>query len=524
MENEDKKIEIHLHKEEGNTDESFISKHTPALLTFIGVVITTSLGTATVWFKPNDGPEAKIRLTKQLEGEIPAGTTLSLYGYGSNDPDGPNSELEFRWGIAGNSSPFKVGYGQNYRFAEWVPKKAGRYTIYLDVTDKLGKGKSNTDSIDVMIGEAESTTAPRIFLNEFNESGMAPFKELFDATGTLSNDEASVKYSWYVNDKIVSDKQKYEFEEAVPGRYKFDLVVKDSIGKDKKSFYITINEPKPIKQDELLILNSKEDGVIDATDKDVYVLPKRIITNGYPLAITAKTIHGIDSKIISFTNGVAKSGRNGKRGADGAYQGPQQNGADGLPGEPGDKGMDGRNSGPVKIKANRFIGNIEIFNYGEDGGNGGIGGNGGNGGQGGQGRPAKSGILDCRSGPGRGGAGGSGGDGGSAGSGGNGGNAGIVDLQIDKINDNSIVVVNTRGGNPGLPGSPGRPGKGGEGGREGELANFCGSANRHGEPGKPGSPGAEADKGKIGFPSKINLILSDQSFVETKRLIYPNND
>lgn len=168
-----------------------------------------------------------------------------------------------------------------------------------------------------------------------------------------------------------------------------------------------------------------------------------------------------------------------------ARHGPK--GGDGSGGKPGEPGSD---ASLMLVEVTRALeGQLRIKNRGGRGGRAGAGGDGAAGGDGEQGGRAKTGIVDCSSGPNYGGNGGPGGDGGRGGPGGSGGKGGTVLLRLPAASANA-VEVHVEGG-PG--GDGGDPGKGGPGGLEGFGGRGDGlcqgkEGDRKGNIGAPGQP------------------------------------
>ena len=218
-----------------------------------------------------------------------------------------------------------------------------------------------------------------------------------------------------------------------------------------------------------------------------------IITNGFKLTLEATEIHLDGSpRIVSFE--------------------PK----DGRP-----AGDNGRNAGPIIIKAAKLTGtSIVIKNNGEDGTKGSPGPKGGTGGPGHQGYQRDWDITGCHGGSNgtNGGPGGTGGDGGPGGRGGNGGavitavTGGVTSGPIKRID-----VVTTRIGPDGAPvscngtcggmgASGGDQGPGGDGGPRGEGAPGarCGGT----DPGQPGGIGAPGRAGSAGADGSAGQIVS----------------
>lgn len=220
-----------------------------------------------------------------------------------------------------------------------------------------------------------------------------------------------------------------------------------------------------------------------------------IVTNGFKLTFEATELHLDGSpKIVSFE---ARDGR-----------------------PPGDNG---RNAGPIIIKASKVTGtSVVIDNFGENGMPG------GNGSQGGPGQPGHQGTQrdwdfgGCHGGSNgtNGGPGGTGGDGGPGGRGGNGGavissvSSGAISGPIKRID-----VVTTRTGGDGAPlqcggtcggvgGSGGAAGPGGAGGPGGQGApgghGGCGGTDA----GLPGPTGGSGREGAGGADGSAGQVLS----------------
>jgi hypothetical protein len=207
-----------------------------------------------------------------------------------------------------------------------------------------------------------------------------------------------------------------------------------------------------------------------------------IVTNGYKLTLEATEIEFQGApKIISFE-------ARPDRGA----------------------GENGRNAGPIILKATRVTGtSLIINNGGEDGVKGATGANGGKGPDGHQGTQRDCDITGAHGGSNgtNGGTGAQGGDGGTGGRGGNGGTViysileGVVSGPIKRID-----VVTTRGGSSGIPvncggtcggvgapgGDPGSGGPGGAGGAGAPGRATCGGTDA-------GSPGGQGPSGRSGI-------------------------
>lgn len=220
-----------------------------------------------------------------------------------------------------------------------------------------------------------------------------------------------------------------------------------------------------------------------------------IVTNGFKLTLEANELHLDGSpKIISFET---KDGR-----------------------APGDNG---RNGGPIIIKASKVTGtSLVIDNFGENGMTGANGAQGAPGPPGHQGTQRDWDITGCHGGSNGtpGGPGGTGGDGGPGGRGGNGGAvissiaSGTVSGPIKRID-----VVTTRTGADGAPvqcggtcgGVGGRGGAAGPGGPGG--AGGLGAAGGHGgcggtDAGPGGGPGGSGRSGTDGAEGSAGQILS----------------
>lgn len=194
----------------------------------------------------------------------------------------------------------------------------------------------------------------------------------------------------------------------------------------------------------------------------------------------------------------ACTGRSGGRGGDG---------------KPGAPGIAGQNAGAVAIEISvRMSGNLLIDARGQPGGPGGDGGKGGDGGTGEQGGRARSGVVDCSSGPGFGGPGGPGGDGGVGGNGGSGGDGGVAVLRVPQSARPSISVMADEG-RGGPEGSPGPGGIGGEGGYGGRGDRLCQGqeADRKGARGADGRPRNDKERasfiGQRGKPGRAGTLV-----------------
>lgn len=246
-----------------------------------------------------------------------------------------------------------------------------------------------------------------------------------------------------------------------------------------------------------------------------------IQTNGFSLTIRSEVfrlegtvyIRSFDPNFVSPVpaapaNGFAGASQN--PGPD--TEGPCQtcNGAAGLAGGAGAngvQGVSGRDAGKIQIGVTQKAeGKLVITNDGFAGGPGGPGGQGGRGGAGQQGGRARSGIIDCSSGPGVGGQGGSGGNGGSGGDGGRGGDGGVVVIQAPP-GSNLEVKATVRGGVGGDGGVGGAGGLGGPPGFGGRGDRLCQGkeADRRGPPGEPGVAGTQGRKGE---PGRSGVIVN----------------
>lgn len=188
-------------------------------------------------------------------------------------------------------------------------------------------------------------------------------------------------------------------------------------------------------------------------------------------------------------------------------------GGRGVDGQPGSPGVSGQKGGFVAIQIlSRMSGQLSVETRGQNGGPGGDGGAGGHGGTGEQGGRARSGLLDCSTGPGYGGRGGAGGDGGKGGSGGSGGDGGVVVLQVPPTVRPSISVA-VEGGLGGDGGAPGQGGAGGDGGFGGRGDHLCqgGEIERRGERGVDGRPSPSSDitswTGPNGSPGRPGTLI-----------------
>jgi hypothetical protein len=217
-------------------------------------------------------------------------------------------------------------------------------------------------------------------------------------------------------------------------------------------------------------LPSSLDGdlTIEEPAADVEIHDK-VLTHGYHVRIVARRLTSFAGTIVNDQPPWSRL-EPASSGSDGA--GGASAGADGRPGSPGQRGTDAQDGGPahgIEIEAQSFSGILTVSNSGGRGQDGGPGGPGGRGGAGATGEPARSGIFDCRAGPGRGGNGGVGGQGGNGGNGGNGGLAGQVILTFREMTTGSQVRVDALRGSAGVGGPSGSGGLGGPGVRRGRL-------------------------------------------------------
>jgi hypothetical protein len=187
--------------------------------------------------------------------------------------------------------------------------------------------------------------------------------------------------------------------------------------------------------------------------------------------------------------------------------------SDGRRGSDGSAGSDGaRGFGPFIAAPHAEIWVLELHGSpavdfrGQDGTQGGHGGDGGDGANGGQGSASKSGLVDCKRGPGAGGPGGNGGRGGNGGAGGGGSTGGEFALYAPAPVIASftaggfyISVDPGQGGPGGVPGTPGAPGAGGP---IGALSSNCGTMGRGSGPsGSQGGAGSQGPSGAAGVKS-----------------------
>jgi hypothetical protein len=233
----------------------------------------------------------------------------------------------------------------------------------------------------------------------------------------------------------------------------------------------------------------------------------KVVTNGFLLTISCKTISAMQASVVSFE----KRATDGSAGANG--QGIGGNAGD------GNDGTYGRRGSKVKIQTPKFIGqtgSLIIAVNGEDGGNGGNGGVGAAGRNGGPGDGPD--VSDCwfgscRRAGGNGGDGTAGGNGGYGGRAGDGGNGGVIILAVASGGD--MISPEFHGGIGGLAGHAGGAGAGGKGGDPGNGDKCCGG----GHPGAnaaPGRAGGDGRNGRNGYAGDLIVINGNNnvSFVQ----------
>ena len=253
-----------------------------------------------------------------------------------------------------------------------------------------------------------------------------------------------------------------------------------------------------------------DDLTIGASDKDLELRNKVILTRGHRLTILAKDLTSLGGVIM---DGIPASlpAPSGATGRDGAY------GQRGSPGGNGMPGANGSDAKEIKIIAQTFDGDLYINNSGGPGQDGGRGGRGGNGGASIQGQPSCLNSPEARGGgggeggsgvlKGAGGAGGSGGSAFSRGSGGGGGGGGVganVGLGGAGGDGGSAFDIGPWRSDGAVGGDGGGGGNGGDGGHGGLVTLIFNTVKAdsvirvHSRPGNGGSGGAGGDAGGRG--------------------------
>lgn len=311
-----------------------------------------------------------------------------------------------------------------------------------------------------------------------------------------------------ITDKSGKGKSFKAYKEYVVREAKPENITPTSHGKGASS-----KNTAPVSTERIVL---SKDKTIDWSE----LRAKEIVTNGHKLTINASDITS-PLKIVSYQRSAA-SGMDGEAGNPGTNGSFMQAGTNGSRGKDGFAGAAGERASEIRINVKGLLDSkLIIENSGQTGGSGGAGGRGGPGGSGGQGHPAKSGIIDCNSGPGRGAQGGDGGNGGTGGSGGSGGDGGLVKISVKELGANGAIKVVSNGGIGGFPGTGGDGGIPGAGGPEGNTGGLCSSAGRQGPTGIAGQSGASGLQGGNGSDGKIVLSLGSKVIESVKYLEYP---
>jgi hypothetical protein len=552
--------------------KNFLERIVPAILTFVGALITAYVTLTSVALKQSQSPTARLSvglgaatIVSVESGTIskdvyivPMKQELSLSSAGSVDPDGDFSDAAVEWTINQTFPKFEKVYSKGFDKQgevkdrgndesitsdfndqiKWVPLETGAYQVILTVLTRRSCWIlvcSPKKVSAVLHLEAREHDKPLLRVKDMSPSGSSPQKVQVDASSSESfdrEDVASMHFDWSLGETPLPKLPSFELAlEPLQGGSDTQTltlhgIVTDRWGSTSAPFNrdFTVSRPSAKIQNVDSRPASTDHGAPEgsavqvpsdlAEDKSIgdgnasVEIRGRVETHGHRLTIIAKNLTSVFGEIRSDPTSPNPLPPS-RPGIDGAAGSTP--GADGLPGGPGSSGEAGQNglsTGDVEITVTSFSGILSIHNSAGRGQEGAPGGPGGRGGAGAQGEPARSAFLNCSAGPGRGGNGGSGGRGGQGGTGGAGGAAGQVSLKIDEVAVSSQISVDAPGGAAGDGGPGGVGGAGGPGGPEGETSGFCTSAGRRGSPGVPGPVGSLGSPGVTGSGGKITSTIA----------------
>ena len=164
------------------------------------------------------------------------GSDLLIDGSGSTD-DPWIDNTQFIWYITGpDNSVYSPTSVTTEELLNITLEKSGEYTIRLDVIDWVGRMSTSQCAVNVsnvapvidLIIEGSEVSNPKTW-NYFENEDI----QLVSLISETGDDLSTIQYSWYIDDKLVSNSANYSPEGLEVGDYQLRLVVVDDDGAEE---------------------------------------------------------------------------------------------------------------------------------------------------------------------------------------------------------------------------------------------------------------------------------------------------
>jgi len=559
-------------------EKGFFERILPALLTFVGVLITAYVTLTSVALKQSQTPTARISvglgggtivsvesgtISKDVY-VVPVGQELSLSSAGSVDPDGDFSDADVEWTINQTYPLATKVHSEGFVNQGRIKRESGDKTITSDLKDQIVWKVPGQGGYQIILSvltrracwfflecapkkvsavlhlEAREKAKPQLRIKDTPPGGTSPLSIQVDASGSESFDREEIgamHFDWLLDDKPLSKLSAFNFTLELapngPDSRQFSLrgTVTDRWGSIseplQRNFVVTRPNTK------IQTVDSKPASADHGSVEPAVARVPAELTQTTKIGDANTNVeirgrvntHGhqlvIIAKTLTSLAGEIVSGPTVLPPAPSGAPGPDglpasSPGADGLPGGPGQSGAQGT---PGLNTENIDI-TADVFTgvllINNSGGRGQDGAAGGVGGRGGAGAPGEPARSSLIGCSAGPGRGGNGGAGGRGGGGGAAGAGGTAGQVSLKFDVISVGSQIHVDALGGAPGSSGTGGLGGAGGAGGPEGETNTFCTSAGRRGSPGPAGPQGPPGATTSPGRAaNVTLTLHEKVQT---------
>ncbi len=179
-----------------------------------------------------NSPPVAVIIADTQSGEAPL--QVHFRGDNSYDPDGEIAE--YHWDFSDGTTSSEINPTHTF-------ETPGNYTVTLTVKDDEGADNSTSVVVVVLHPPPPPNKPPTARITANTTEGYAPLRVLLTASSSDDPDGTIVRYTWYLDGRVVGDGVSVSLNLTTPGNHTVRLVVEDDKGeRDEATLIIRVLE------------------------------------------------------------------------------------------------------------------------------------------------------------------------------------------------------------------------------------------------------------------------------------------